>query len=341
MVALVAWMSGLLEPKVGDRVSDWSGEIIADSETEEVHEVTKEYIEEAVGTFKSASRTVISSKILAAIQEITVSAGDLVEEGDLLIRLDDQDLAARLKQAEQGLIAATATRKEAELSFARYEQLQQRNATSVADLDRARRAMEVAKAEEFRAEQAVNEAQVMMSYSMIIAPKAGRVVDRLAEPGDNARPGEPLLVLYDETTLRLEAPVLERLAVKLSAGDTMKVYVDALQQEIEGTIDEIVPQADAPSRSFLVKVRVPHSANLYEGMFGRLRIPAGVRKHVCLATDAIVQVGQLQFVDVVNEDESTERRLIKTGRLGMPGRVEVLSGLKPGERVVIQDARDN
>ncbi|MBN1588054.1 MAG: efflux RND transporter periplasmic adaptor subunit, partial [Pirellulales bacterium] len=75
---------------------------------------------------------------------------------------------------------------------------------------------------------------------------------------------------------------------------------------------------------------------LYEGMFGRLRIPAGTRRHLCLATAAIQTVGQLQFVDVVKPDGKTlERRFITTGRLGLPGRVEVLSGLEPGDRVVL------
>jgi multidrug efflux pump subunit AcrA (membrane-fusion protein) len=148
------------------------------------------------------------------------------------------------------------------------------------------------------------------------------------------------LVLYDASSLRLEAPVLEHLAVRLTTGDTLKVYIDALQREVESTIDEIVPQADAPSRSFLVKASVPRSDYLYEGMFGRLRIPAGQRRHLCLATDAIRRVGQLEFVEVVTNDGQIEKRFIKTGRLGMPGRIEVLSGLKAGETVVVKSAAE-
>ncbi len=75
--------------------------------------------------------------------------------------------------------------------------------------------------------------------------------------------------------------------------------------------------------------------SLYEGMFGRLRIPAGERRHLCLNTDAVIEVGQLEFVDVVLPDGNIERRLIKIGQLGMPGRQEVLSGVEAGERVVL------
>jgi hypothetical protein len=70
-------------------------------------------------------------------------------------------------------------------------------------------------------------------------------------------------------------------------------------------------------------------------MFGRLLIPAGERRHLCLNTDALIEVGQLEFVDVVLPDGNIERRLVKTGQLGMPGRQEVLSGVEAGERVLI------
>jgi hypothetical protein len=122
----------------------------------------------------------------------------------------------------------------------------------------------------------------------------------------------------------------------MKVGDALKAYVDAREEEYDAVIDEIVPQADAPSRSFVVKAALPPSEGLFEGMFGRLRIPLGVRRHLCLSTAAIQRLGQLEFVDVV-QGETTERRMIQTGRFGMPGRVEVLSGLSAGDEVVIHD----
>jgi RND family efflux transporter MFP subunit len=338
LVLIIAWLSGSFESKIAPSTPVAQRRILADQPTDVVHEVTKDYIDEAVGTLRAASRTVVSAKVLATIEEITVAAGDQVSEGDVLIRLDNQDLQARLKQAEQSLIAASATRKQAETTYARNERLREQNAASQAEFDEATRRRDVSRAEELRAEQAVSEARVMLSYTTIAATKAGRIVDRLAEPGDTARPGEPLLVLYDATSLRLEAPVSEQLAVRLRAGDKLNVYLDALQREVESTIAEIVPQADAPSRSFLVKASLPRSEEFFEGMFGRLHIPAGQRRHLCLATDAIHNVGQLEFVEVVAPDGSLEKRYIKTGRIGMPGRIEVLSGLKAGERVVLAPA---
>jgi len=250
LVLVIAWLAGTFETKIAPSTPTAHSLQLSDQPTDVVHEVTKDYIEEAVGTLKAASRTVVSAKVLARIEEITVSAGDQVREGDVLIRLDSKDLEARLKQAEQAVIAATATHKEAETSYERNKRLVEQNAVSRSEFDKSKRHLDVSRAEELRAEQAVNEGKAMLSYATINAPRSGRIVDRSAEPGDTSRPGDPILVLYDATSLRLEAPVLEHLAVKLRAGDKLDVYIDALEREVESTIDEIVPQADAPSRAW-------------------------------------------------------------------------------------------
>ncbi len=335
LVVTIAWLSGMFERKVRPGWSPRNAMRHTDQPTDVVHEIEKATTEEAVGTLKASSRTIVASKLLATIDQIDVVAGDQVEAGQVLIRLEDQEYQTRLDQAKRSLDAAIANRQQAEKQFRRVETLIDQNAASRSEYDRAARDVQVTTADEARARQAVTEAEVLLSYATIKASKSGRIVDRLAEPGDIAQPGVPMLVLYDATSLRLEAPVMEDTAIKLRLGQPLTVYVDALDREYRAVVDEIVPQADAPSRSFLVKAGLPKSEDLYEGMFGRLRIPGGERRHLCLNTDAIVEVGQLDFVDVVLPGGDIERRLVKTGRLGMPGRREVLSGVEAGERVVL------
>ncbi len=336
LVLIIAWLSGMFREKIEPGEVSAIATFTGDRPTDVVHEVVKDDVEETIGTLKAASRSVISAKVLATIEEITVTAGQRANAGDLLVRLDSEEFKARVQQAREVLIAANATLDEAKRSFERVKKLKASKTISQQEYDIALRTLDVAAAEQRRATQAVAEAEVKLSYTVIMAPRSGRIIDRLAEPGDTARPGEPLLVLYDASSLRLESPVLEHLAVGLQVGEKVKVYVDSLQKEFDAVIDEIVPQADTLSRSFLVKATLPQSAQLFEGMFGRLRIPAGARRHLCLATDAIQHLGQLEFVEVVLPSNVVERRLITTGRLGMPGRVEVLSGVRAGERVILR-----
>lgn len=338
-----AWWIGMFDKKIAPGEAEVTVGMLDPSRhyaTDEVHVIEKAYTEDAVGTLKAASRTEISSRILAAINRINVRAGDKVNKGDVLVELDRQGVQAQLNQAQAALAATQTAVAQAQDDYDRNSRLRNMNPGAISEQAVKNKAFELesAKANENRAEQALTEAKVNLSYTTIEAPKSGTIIETYAEEGDTARPGEPLLALYDPKSLRLEVPVMENLAIKLRVGDELTVHIDALGndgKDFKATVDEKVPQAEAASRSFLVKVSLPPSPDLFEGMYGRLEIPAGTRRHLCLATSAIETIGQLEFVYVVGKDGKPEKRFIKTGRLGMPGRVEVLSGLEGGERVLL------
>ena len=339
LILLMAYMAGALNTGVHQpgRVDLRDRKIPADAVVAPVAPVEQPYVEEAIGTLKAASRTEISSRVMAAIDEISVRSGSNVKQGEELIRLDRRDLEAERSQAEANVVAAQAGLNRAESDFARAEQLHQNRTVSREQYDQTVEAVHVARARLKAAEDKLSQAEVMLTFTAIKAPKDGVIVERLAEPGDMARPGEPLLLLYSPKTLRLEVPVMEHLAVHVKVGDKLRVKIDALEgEQFDGTVDEIVPQADFASRSFLVKLSLPPSDRLFEGMFGRVYIPAGSRRHLCLKEGAIDRIGQLEFVDVVHDDGSLERRFIKTGRRGDEGRVEVVSGLDANEQVWVK-----
>ncbi len=339
LVLIIAWLAGFFEAKIQPgKLSEVEHVVSRDGlgKTEVVEEVIKEYFSEAVGTLKSSTRAEISARILAPITEIRVKAGDAVQAGQTLVTLDRRDAESRLSQADAALESARASLAQAEKDFKRDSEMYAEKVIAARRFEQTKTALDVARANAKRAEQAVTEAKVTLSYTDIKAPQSGTIVDRLAEPGDVASPGVPLLVLYDPASLRLEVPVMENLAMKLKLGDALTVHIDALDRDVAATVDEIVPQAEAASRSFLVKVALHRSDDLYEGMFGRLRIPVGTRRHLCMPLAAIQTIGQLEFVDVLKPDgHSLERRLITIGRVGVPGHVEVLSGLNAGDRVVL------
>ncbi len=341
LVAVIAWLAGAFTAKIPPTATAGVPDPLSSIEshgTYEVQEISKPYIEEAIGTLKSSRRTEISSRVQATITRIAVSAGDTVAQGDVLIELDRRDFEAQLSQAKAALEASTAAAEQAQDVYDRAVRLRKANPGAIAeqDFNQMYSNLLAAQANQSGAQQRVAEAQVRLAYTTIEAPKSGTVVDRWAEEGDLAQPGVPLLSLYDRTSLRLEVPVMENLATKLQQGDELTVHIDALNRDFPGVVDEKVPQAEAASRSFLIKVRLPESDELYEGMFGRLQVPAGIRPHLCLHTAAIQEVGQLEFVIV--EDPETgqrERRFIKTGRFGDRNHREVLSGLNEGEHVLL------
>lgn len=295
-------------------------------------------VETAVGTIQAVHETTIGSELLAKVVEVGVVAGQRISKGDVLVRLADDDLRARLEQASATIRSARSARDLARTEFERIERLFAQQAAASIERDRAERALESAEAELQRAEQARREAQTLLGYATITSPIDGIVVEKRVEAGDMVTPGQALLTLYDPLRMQLVASVRESLAGTLTTGQPLSVWVDALEKDCLGEVSEIVPQADPVSRSFLVKVTGPCPPGIRSGMFGRLRIPLDEEQVLVIPQAAVRRVGQLELVDVVEEGR-LYRRAVRVGRV-LGDVVEILSGLHAGEFVAVEPSRD-
>ena len=335
LAGIMAYLAGFFEKKIP---VDFSGVAPAsDTGRAVIVEVTAQpSIEQAAGTLRAKVETVISPLISATISSIAVWAGDEVKAGDALVTLDARELQARVDQAHQAVVAAGARLAQTEKDLARVRRIMKADpgAVSKAERDRLQTALSTARAAHVRLQRQKDEAQTGLSYSKLTAPIAGRIVERLADPGDTARPGEPLLRMYDPVTLRLEASVRESVASKLTKGQSLVAEIDALKKRYPVVVDEIVPSADPGSRSFLVKVSLTDGAGLYPGMFGRLMIPIGQIDKVFIPLEAVTRVGQLDFV-VVKTQQGAVRRYVRLGERSPDLGVEIISGLAAGDQIII------
>ena len=113
----------------------------------------------------------------------------------------------------------------------------------------------------------------------------------------------------------------------------MDVTIDSPKLDCAGRIDQIVPEAEAASRVFQVKVSGPCPPGVFSGMFARLHVPVGTRHVLRIDARSTRRVGQLEMVYVVLEGDRVLRRLIQTGPRSVDG-VEVLAGLEAGDRIL-------
>ncbi len=298
--------------------------------------VEEPLIEQAAGTLRAKVETVISPLITARISSISVWAGDEVKAGQVLATLDSRELKARVDQVHQAVVGARARLKQSEKDLARVKRIIRADAGAIskAELDRVQMVLSTAQAEVTRLKRQEDEAGTALSYSQLAAPIAGRIVERLGDPGDTAIQGEPLLRMYDPSTLRLEANVRESVASKLAKNQHLTAEIDALKKIYAVVVDEIVPSADPGSRSFLVKVSLTDGTGLFPGMFGRLMIPIGKIEKIYIPHEAVTRVGQLNFV-LVDTGQGAIRRYVRLGESGSDGRIEVISGLSVGDTVRI------
>jgi RND family efflux transporter MFP subunit len=156
------------------------------------------------------------------------------------------------------------------------------------------------------------------------------ITRKLADVGDLAAPGKPLLELEDPAALRLEADVPEALIDRIKIGEKFKIRIST--NELEGVTSEITPVADPGSRTFLAKFDLPRIDGLRVGQFGRVQIPVGEGAALRVPASAVIERGQMELVFVAS-DGRAQLRLVKTGkRVG--DEIEVVSGISAGEKVV-------
>lgn len=285
---------------------------------------TRVATEDVVGTVRPKLSAAIEAKVSGRIEQMLVVPGQAVTNGELLVQLDAHEIQARLDQA-------AAARQQAESDFKRASDLMSQKILSQSEFDAAQ--------SKFRMADAVaSEAATMLDYTKIAAPFNGVITRKLADVGDLAAPGKPLLQMENPATLRLEADVPASLIANVKLGDQLAVNIAGVTNDIAGTVAEMSPAADLNSRTFLVKLDLPAVPGLRSGQFGRVAVPVGEVSAIRIPASAVVQRGQMEIVFVIANGHA-QLRLVKTGaRVG--DEIEVVSGLDSGETVVTDGATD-
>jgi len=317
-------------------------------------------IYEATGTVRARTSAVISAKLMGYVREVKVQAGDRVREGQLLVTLDARDLdvnsrraeAAReevrtgVPEADSAVAAAKANLDLAQATFGRMQELFQKKSISNQEFDEASAKLKAAQAgydmarerrvqlnaKLAQADEEVRSTEVARSYAEVLAPFAGLVIAKSVEPGSLALPGAALFTIEREGAYRLEASVDEGHLAAIRVGQAVSVTLDGVDRALEARVSEIVPAVDAASRAYTVKIDLPAVPALRSGVFGRATFQLGSRPLLEIPAGAVTERGQLQSIFVA-DNGIARMRLITAGQKAKD-RVEVLSGLSAGERVI-------
>lgn len=335
---LLLWLAGTYAPKVSPALvqSQRSGRAI-EGQVVPVNIIEVPRIESAIGTIRAVHETTIGSKLMARVIDVNLKAGQKVRGGEVLVKLDDADLRAKLEQAHAAVTSADAAFNQAAADEARYSGLLTQKAVGKQEYEKAATAKRSTEAELRRAKEIVKEVQANLEWATVRAPMDGTVIDKKVDIGDLVTPGQMLVTLYDPKRMQLVASVRESLAQRLTVGQEIGVEIEGLDKHCSGRISEIVPEAQAASRAFQVKVTGPCPAGIYTGMFARMLIPLDQEQVLVVPRRAVQHVGQLELVNVA-QDGSARRRAVRAGRI-FDSDVEILSGLKAGEHVVVADTQ--
>jgi membrane fusion protein, multidrug efflux system len=340
--------AGLFGCSSGQHVENRAPESISDVSVITIHKATVPDWMEAVGTVRAGQTTQVSSQMMGTIHEIRAHEGDPVQPGQILATIDDSQPRARVDQAtaaltvaEKEVSAADSDLALAESTLKRYQQLYEKKSLSPQEFDEiktryqsAQARRDMARAGQARANAVLAQARNSLGYTLVRAPFAGTVIEKKADVGALASPGMPIFTIEDTRNYRLEVTVDENDIRIIRRGQNVPVFLDSLgNAELAGKVVQIVPTADAASRSFLVKIELPAKANLHSGLFGRARFPRGERSVLLIPRTCLVERGQLQGAYVLDANRVAGLRYVTLGK-STGETVEILSGLQDGETLI-------
>ncbi len=292
-------------------------------------------------------RVQLAAEVEGRVVEVPAEEHSTVEAGALLVQVERDLLETAAVRAEAALARARANYDLARQELRRQEGLKERRATSAADFDRARSTELVRLADRQGAEAALEDARLRLSKTEIRAPFAGVVSELDLEPGAYLRQGEPVAVILDLAEIEIEVGVTDREVVALRPGDPVEVEVDVFpRQEFAGTVTQIGRAADDRTQKYPVQVRVPNpDGRLLAGMLGRLRFDLGQRRAaIRIPRAAAQQEFQLDYVFVVDglgDAPTVRRRRVTTRPVPFrPDLLEVVDGLREGERIAVSRVRE-
>ncbi len=286
------------------------------------------------GTIRSRSIAKIAPKFNARILEVTVDAGDSVKKGDVIAKLDEQAMRAGYQEAIATLNAAQAQAKKAIADERRIKDLYRKEAATRQNYDAAVAQASTARATVKHARSAVKQVHVNLAELVLRAPFDGVISERLKEPGDMGLPNDPIVILQKPDNLRMEATIPTHCAQRISLGMAVNIRIDSLNRTIPATIDEIAPRIDPLTRTQLIKASLPTSDGLIPGLFAWLEQSCENHHSVLMIpVSAVLHYGQLEAVKIVDNNQLYTRH-IRTGKK-MGDKVEVLSGLRAGETILI------
>lgn len=265
----------------------------------------------------------VSAQAAGTVLEVLVEEGSRVTAGDPLATLDARETSAQLERAR-------AVLANAEAAFQRTEQLRARELASAADLDAARASFGIARAD-------VDLWRARLAFTRITAPVSGVVTAKRVERGSTVSENQVLFELADASVLVVRVRVSELDVVHLQPGLAVTLRLDAYPDaRIEGRVRRIFPSADAGSRLVPVEVALgpmPRGVVARPGYLARAEFALERRAGVLTVPTAAVGAQEGGSYVYLVQGDSLVRRDIETG-MTAEGRVEVVRGLEPGERVV-------
>ncbi len=317
------------------------------------------------GTVVSRNETTLKAQMPGRVVFIAGEEGTKLEPNQVIVALDDEGLLAKRKSALAQLDRALSAVRAARIQYtdtiyndgvqtrggmgmpSMFDHMFTKNIGDMMgvgdpDMDRyaqiqaARSAAEQADSAVVQAQAALDEIETMLRDKQTLSPGNVVILEKYIEVGDSVMPGQPLVKVGDVSKLQVRVNLPSGMIKAVRKGMKLPVTLGTSGATIQGEVERIYPSADPVSHTVTVKISIPSDAPAAPGMYVTVSIPdsgKGGRALPVIPARAVVWRGSQSAVFVLNKDNRTEMRMVRVGK-NRGGLVKVLSGLRPGERII-------
>jgi len=308
---------------------------------------------QVVGNLVGSATVQVVPKVGGRLASVRVRIGDTVSQGQVIATIEDQEIRQQVRQAEAAYEVAQATirQRQADLKFAqtnldRSRSLFERQLLPKQSLDdadaryqAASAQLDLARAQNSQSGARLQELRLTLGNTVVRSPVTGFVGQRFLDVGGFASTNQPVFSVVDIRLVRLVANLVERDVKRVQAGTPATVEVDAFPGEtFTGRVGRVAPVFDPQTRTAQMEIEVPNpTGRLKPGMYARVSLRVGDKPDaLTVPRNAIVEQPGARGVFVV-DGQTARFRAVETG-IESPERVEVVAGLREGERVVTTGA---
>jgi multidrug efflux system membrane fusion protein len=301
-----------------------------------------EYQVTAVGSLDAFERVAVTARVAGAVERVLFSEGQVVRNGQTLVEIEPERYRLAVAAAQATLQKSLAGKGEAEAGYARRQAASAKNPGLIRgeEVETWRTKVQTAAAEVAQSQAALAQAKLNLRDAFVRAPVSGVIQTRTVETGQYVPVGTVMATLQDRDPLLLRFQIPEQDAGSIRTGMTANFNVAEDATQHSARITYVAAAASQTSRMVDVTAHVinPNRPELRPGAFARVSVPVGSTREAPVIPQTAIRPSERGFLSYVVNDGKAEQRVLTLGMRTADGQVEVRSGLKAGEVLVVRGA---
>ncbi len=253
------------------------------------------------GAIKAVNSAVVKARVAGELQDLTVREGDFVKAGQIVAKVDSTEFLARVRQAQQQAESAKAQVDIAKRSFDNNRSLVDQGFISKTALDSSLSTLSSAEANYRAAQAGADVATKSLDDTVLRAPIAGQIAQRLAQPGERVAIDARIVEIVDLSRLELEASLSATDSLDVKVGQTAQLTIEGAAKPLNAKVVRMNPSAVAGSRAVLAYLAVDSDAGLRQGLFAQGRLAIGTTRGLAVPLNAVRTDKPQPYVQVVSD----------------------------------------